>query len=251
MTQNVFFFHTPKAAGTSIKEVIESFYSEEQRSPLVENDKVQHDSLGGDYSRFKGYAYYGGHYGYDVYTTVKTDHVPITLFRKCIPRLISLYKYFRYLVDADQQLLHSEKYFAVLSAKTLTFADFVLSDDPRIAVFTNNQHYRQLSASPWDLHLEKNYRQTFDFIDQMPWYNVLEHAQDSFEWAQKFWGSELPPFPHLNKSTQVPVEAKNAIIISNELSRNILQRNEFDNAIYEHAEDRLRQLKHKPTYYVP
>jgi hypothetical protein len=41
--------------------------------PIVENDKVGHERLRGEYASFRGYDYYAGHYGHDIFESSITD----------------------------------------------------------------------------------------------------------------------------------------------------------------------------------
>jgi hypothetical protein len=53
MSDKIFFLHSPKAGGVSIRRIIESRFPAERQCPRIENDKVEHESLRGDYERFR------------------------------------------------------------------------------------------------------------------------------------------------------------------------------------------------------
>ena len=107
MSQKIFFFHNPKAGGASLRRVFESHFLPEKRCPIIENNKVEHEELGGDYTRFRGYDLYAGHYGRDIFVTVNDGHSCVTNFRHPIARLLSLYNFFRFSVElTDERAPH-------------------------------------------------------------------------------------------------------------------------------------------------
>ena len=57
MSKKIFFFHNPKARGASLRRVFENHFLPEKRCPIIENTKVEHEELGGDCTRFRGYDY--------------------------------------------------------------------------------------------------------------------------------------------------------------------------------------------------
>ena len=70
MTGKIFFLHNPKAGGYSLRRVLESQFRPDKQCPIIENDKVGHERLNGEYARFRGYDYYAGHYGHDIFEVV-------------------------------------------------------------------------------------------------------------------------------------------------------------------------------------
>jgi hypothetical protein len=145
----VFFFHCPKAGGTSIRMALENATPEDLISPLIENDPVGHASQL-NYDSFLGYHLYAGHYGKDVFDKVNDGHLIITNFRHPASRIISLYNFFRDQVTMSAETLSEERYHVVKFAKENSFKAFVTSNDPKVALYTRNQHVRQLTRSPWE-----------------------------------------------------------------------------------------------------
>jgi hypothetical protein len=169
MTKRISFFHNPKAGGTSIRRAIEEHYPNIKQSALIENDIGDHAKLAGDYSGFRGYEFYAGHYGRDVFEAVNDGHICITNFRHPVTRLLSLYNYFRHVVRLDaRQLLH-DRFHAVAAARAVSFKDFLEDDDPRVTVYTCNQHFRQLTGSPWSVSDCNDLESAIRFVDQMSW----------------------------------------------------------------------------------
>ena len=151
MSQKIFFFHNPRAGGTSLIRILESRFPPEKRSPLIENTQVEHDGLSGDFARFRGYDLYAGHYGYDIFAAVNEGHACLTNFRHPATRLISLYNFFRCMVDLPDEELRKERFYAVRFAKSASFEGFVSCADSRVEVYVRNWHFRQLANSCWSL----------------------------------------------------------------------------------------------------
>src|ERR1700730_11586263 len=103
MSDKIFFFHNPKAGGTSLIRLLASRFPPEKHCPLIENTKVEHDGLSGDYGRFRGYDLYAGHYGRDIFSAVNDGHAWTTNFRHPVTRLISLYNFFRFIVNLPEE----------------------------------------------------------------------------------------------------------------------------------------------------
>lgn len=235
----LFFFHNPKAAGSSIRSIIERQFDETARSPIIENDKDEHDALGGDYAQFRGYGYYGGHFGRDVFDAVAEDHRPITNFRDPLSRIVSLYNFFRFTVNPSAADLATERFFAVRSAKTQPFDRFVSCGDPRIEVYINNYHFRQLTGSCWSLAMRGTLAEARSFIESMPWYYVCEHPDFSAFWAREVFGWRLPVLPRENMTVGPADEMVRAAELEQPVRRVLYAKNQFDLALYGHAVEGL------------
>jgi hypothetical protein len=163
MTEKIFFFHNPKAGGYSLRKVFESHFPTETQCPIIENDKVGHEQLSGEYARFRGYDYYGR----DIFEAVNDGHWCVTNFRNPLARLISLYNYFRFDVKSSDEELRTERFHAVAFAKSVSFEEFVSSGDPHIDVYVRNAHFRQLANSCWALETTKEFDDVCRFVDEM------------------------------------------------------------------------------------
>ena len=60
---------------------------------------MEHEQLGGNYTRFRGYDLYAGHYGRDIFVTVNDAHSCVTNFRHPVASLLFLYNYFRFSLE--------------------------------------------------------------------------------------------------------------------------------------------------------
>jgi hypothetical protein len=233
VSKKIFFFHNPKAGGTSIRHAIEEHYPDLNRAPLIENDIGDHARLAGQYAEFAGSEYYAGHYGRDVFDAVNDGHICITNFRHPVVRLLSLYNYFRYSVKLGADQLAEDRFYAVALARAVHFSDFLADNDPRVTVYTCNQHFRQLTNSPWSLSKNHDLHSAIKFIDQMRWYYVCEHPELSMLWFQLAIG--IPAISRRN----VTGVAATSDMLDGATVRLLIRRNALDMQLYEYAVNRL------------
>jgi len=239
MINKIFFFHNLKAGGSSLRLIIESRFQEEKRCPLIELNKVDHDYLCGDYGRYRGYDLYAGHYGQDIFATVNDDHCCITNFRHPASRVISLYNFFRFKVNLPDEELHTERYYAVLLAKSVSFESFVSADDPRVDVYIRNSHFRQLTHSCWSLEATSKVDRVLRFIDRMPWYYVCEYPDLSLLWMRRVFNWDVDQVPRENVTGDGGGLATSLSTLDDRTHRIIRLKNNPDFALYRYAVDRF------------
>jgi hypothetical protein len=244
MTDKIFFFHNPRAGGTSLTRVLESRFPPEKRCPIVENTKVEHDDLCGRYERFRGYDLYAGHYGHDIFAAVQDGHVCITNFRHPATRLISLYNYFNCVVNLPDEELQKDRFYAVRFAKSASFGRFVSSADSRVEVYVRNWHFRQLANSCWSLETNKPFDRVCRFIDSMPCYYVCEYPEASILWMRRALNWNLNRLPQENATGEKA--AISFCVLDEQTHRAICQKNELDFAIHRYAVDRLLKQGYLP-----
>jgi hypothetical protein len=235
LVEQLFFFHNPKAGGTSVVDALKRLFPEEQHCPRIENDATEHADRGGRYGVFRGYNLYAGHYGRDIRDAVG-PHMPMaTNFRWPIDRVVSVHRYFRYTVEISDEQARDPRYRAVALAKRLSLDDFVTCDDPAVVIHTYDHHYRQLTGSGWSPHYERDLQAARDLIDQMAWFYVCEHPYDSLDWAQTVFEGRLGDVARLN----VTQAESSSAALGPRAYRQLLAQNQNDIAIYRHALDRL------------
>ena len=239
MIDKIFFFHNLKAGGTSLRLIIENRFQAEKRCPLIELNKVDHDDLSGDYGRFRGYNLYAGHYGQDIFAAVNDNHSCITNFRHPATRLISLYNFFRFKVNLSDKELRTERYYAVLLAKSVSFEKFVSSDDPRVDVYVRNSHFRQLTNSCWSLETTNKADGVFRFIDRMPWYYVCEYPDLSLLWMRRVFNWDVDQMPRENVTGDGGGRATSLPTLEDRTHRIIRMKNNLDFALYRYAVNRF------------
>lgn len=233
----IFFFHCPKAGGTSIQAALKRAAPQASVSPLIENDMVEHavHARHSNYERFRGYDIYCGHYGKDIFDTVSDGHLAITNFRHPVSRIVSLYNYFRDHVVLTPEQLKEDRFHAVRFAKHNDFRTFVMCCDPKVAIYTRNQHVRQLTRSPWE-NAPGSLRRARDFVVSMKWYYVCEYPDLSLIWLRD--ALSLRPIGCENKTAK-GVEAIDSAELETDLAENICLYNADDLALYCFAVGRL------------
>jgi hypothetical protein len=239
MIDKIFFFHNLKAGGTSVRLIIESRFHAEKQCPLIELNKVDHDDLCGDYARFRGYDLYAGHYGQDIFEAVNDGHCCITNFRHPAARLISLYNFFRFKVKYPDEELRTDRYYAVLLAKSVSFKRFVSADDPRVDVYVSNSHFRQLTNSCWSLETAKKVDRVYRLIDRMPWYYVCEYPDLSLFWMRHVFNWDADQMPRENVTGDQGAQATSLSTLDDHTYRIIRMKNNLDFALYRYAVDRF------------
>ena len=233
-TPGLFFFHTPKAAGTAIGSMLSARFAPLERSPLIENTERDHQRRAGDYTCFRGYRYYAGHYGYDIFIQVAEGHLPITNFREPIARLYSLYRYFRFVVNIPAGALSQDDFYPVLFAQRYDFQSFVSTDDPRIEVHTRDHQVRQLCGSAWSPDGPADLPQALRLLDQMPWFYVCAYPTLSQQWADAVFGEGFGPISRENITQGSHGRGPGMV-----QRQHILEKNALDAALYREAERRL------------
>jgi hypothetical protein len=236
--RSCFFLHNPKAGGTALFQALARHYDSRDIAPWVD----QLPELYGPEATPplpEGFRFYAGHYGYDHYRSVCDGHLPVTNFRHPATRLKSLYSYFRLAVARDAASETLPEFHAVRFARSVSFEDFVGSEDPRILTYTSDHHFRQLANSGWRLRVERSFDEVCAFIDAMPWFYVCEYPVLSIRWARAAMGAPDFAVTLANVSPDQPAESRHTLGISEEAFSRILEINPHDLAIYGHAVGRF------------
>ncbi|WP_152569450.1 MULTISPECIES: hypothetical protein [Sphingomonas] len=219
----------------SLRAALQGLFEPAERCPVIENDTIDHIRNGGNYHFARGYRCYAGHVGVDVFRTVADGHAAVTNFRHPVARIGSLYRYFRAVPIAAPELEHP-RYHAVRFARERSFEEFVTTDDPRVRVYTENQHARQLTGSPWRLDPAIDMAAAVGLIDTMPCFYVCEEPARSLAWFGERFGIATIP-----RDNVTPGEAGQAPLP--DLSEAILAMNRCDLALHDYAVARLRALQ--------
>jgi Sulfotransferase family len=239
MANKIFFFHNPKAGGVSLRILFEGRFPTAKRCPIIENDKIGHEQLRGEYASFRGYDYYAGHYGRDIFRIVNDGHGCVTNFRDPVDRVLSLYNYFKFHVSLSQEELSTERFRAVTLAKSVSFEEFVSSDDPNVEVYLRNAHFRQLANSCWTLEITKEFEDVCRFVDEMRWYYVCEYPRLSVAWLRRTFGREFHQIPRANVTRVKSDQPANLATLDDRIRKLILAKNRLDLALYRYAVRRL------------
>lgn len=236
MPDQLFFFHNPKAGGTSVVDALSRLFPEERRCPRIENDATEHAERAGRYEAFRGYDLYAGHFGHDIYRAVGQGMPIASNFRWPVDRVVSLYRYFRHVVEITDAQARDPRWRSVTLAKRLTLDDFVTCDDPAVVLHTYDHHFRQLTGSGWSPIYERDLPEAQDLIDRMIWFYVCEHPYESLAWAETAFEGRLAGVRRLNVTR---AEDSAEAVLSSKAYRQLLAQNQKDIALYQHALGRL------------
>jgi hypothetical protein len=248
MAETLFFFHNPKAGGTSIEDALRRLFASARCCPRIENDATEHAQRAGRYAAFGGYDFYAGHYGFDIYKAVAAGMRAATNFRWPVDRIVSVYRYFRHMVELNDQQARDPRFRSVSLAKSLCLDDFVTCDDPAVLVHTSDHHFRQLTGSGWSLTCERDIHAARSLIDQMAWFYVCEHPHESLAWAEEAFAGELSGVDRLNVTRAA---GSGEAALSARACRQLISQNQRDISLYHYAQDRLiAQITHAPPRLV-
>lgn len=231
--QKIFFYHMPKAGGTSIRSALHEGFEASRIAPIIENDVLGHENNAGKYHPFRGFDLYSGHYGVDIHDAVADGHLPMSNFRHPVSRIYSLYRYFR-AVDVSESDLKQRHYATVRLAKETSFADFISSDDEIVAIYISDQQARQLTGSPWSPQRAIDLDAARKRIDALAWFYICENPVKSLAWLRDVLGITSIPVLNVSPQLEIPEEAEECATV-------ILKRNRADLALYEYAVDQLHQ----------
>ncbi len=94
VTEQIYFLHIPKTAGTSLRKVIESQFSPEEICPCSVMQELS-EVVQRDASELAAYPLIAGHLGYTVVSLLPTPPRVITMLRDPIARTISRFNYMK------------------------------------------------------------------------------------------------------------------------------------------------------------
>ena len=235
----LFFFHTAKAGGTAIGHALGRMFAPAERCPLIENTERDHERRQGDYASFAGYSYYGGHYGYDVFTAVASGHQPVSNFRQPAARLLSLYNFYRLHVTLPKEEVPLDDLYPVAVAQQVDFHSFVAMPDRRVEIHTRNHQARMLTSSAWDPASTGDLAHAKGVIDRMAWFYVAEQPALCGRWGRQVFGKAMPAIARENVTSRGANGREAVLQIAPATLRVIEDKNRLDAALYDHACRRL------------
>ena len=94
MTEQIYFLHIPKTAGTSLRKVIEAQFSPEEICPCSVMQELS-EMVRRDASELAAYPLIAGHMGYSLVSLLPTTPRVITMLRDPVARTISRFNYMK------------------------------------------------------------------------------------------------------------------------------------------------------------
>lgn len=243
MPSPIFFLHNPKGGGSSLRELFSSRFEPGEIAPVFCNAPNEHRAQIGAIRQWRGFKFYAGHYGHDVYEQIGAGHRLITNFRDPVERIVSMYRYWRNNVRLEDvsDLLPGDAEFVKL-AHNLAFSNFIRSDNPHLQLYLSNFHFRQLRKSGWE-HADPGLSDLIIVkrrISRMPWFYVAETGQLSLSLLRRAFpdlvDAELPR-ENVSRGDRLSLDAADVDLL--------VQRNRYDYAIFGHAlrEQQRRALR--------
>jgi hypothetical protein len=237
LLRKVVFLHNPKAAGVSIGVALQDHLGNMRISPPIVDTFSRHHRLAGYYQGLRGYDVYTGHIGRDLFEAVNDGHAVVTNFRKPLPRILSLYNYYRHRVGANHldsstpaaRMNHA----CAIAAHTLDFDDFVRCDNPFVRLYISDFHYRQLTHSPWEPPLPGvTLADACAFVDRMTCIYVCEEPGRSERLFRERLGIERIGRENVGDRS---AEVLRASDVSPSTVKLVAELNQRDQALYDHA----------------
>ena len=142
-------------------------------------------------------------------------------------------------MNLSDEELRTERHYAVLLAKSVSFEKFVSADDPRVDVYVRNSHFRQLTNSCWSLETMSKIDDVCRLIDRMPWYYVCEYPDLSLLWMRRVFNWDVDQMPWENVTGNGSGRATSLSTLDERTQGIIHMKNNLDFALYRYAVDRL------------
>jgi len=237
--ERIVFLHNPKAGGTSITDALRGLYDPRDVAPTLET--APHERRSAAWRRVSGCRFVAGHFGYEVAARHFSGHTLITNFRHPVARLVSLYDFWRRIVEPG--LFRFSARSGPAHARRLTFADFVRSDSPFLSLYIADFHTRQILESGWTRRIIDANAMALakERTAAMRWFYVCEREEQSLAWLHETFPDMVAGrgIRHVNvnpsRERTVPSAADVAVIE---------HRNRHDLELYEFAmallQDRVR-----------
>ncbi len=237
--KKLFMFHNPKAAGTSLLSAIRAMFPPTEAEPHLPHTIREHEARQGRYEDVRGSDVYFGHYSREAFEGVRDGHAYITNFRHPVARVLSLYNYFRLVAPSSGANTDNNDvdFFCVRATKSMSFDEFIRDGHPYILTYISDHHFRQLAKSQWVYEEPtETVESVCEFIDSALSYFVCEYPLISTRWMQDTLGI---PDIGLSNTTHTLTESVPLSAVSRETYRLIMDMNQRDMAIYQHAVNRL------------
>lgn len=229
--KKLIFLHIPKTAGTTFREVLTQQFENDEITEIygsADFDQELVSSLGNTSQRL-----ILGHFGWKMnYHQYVEGNSWITFLREPISRTVSHFLHFKRSKD-PRHIDLAEQY--------QSFPEFLTSK------YANNWQCKRLGGGFYDESVSdkdcfkealKNIDQRFEFV------GVTEDFEKSLLLLAKKMKWRLPNYRSRNKNKQSSLADE----LRNEFGKEVLERNAWDQKLYEHAKNRLDQETQKLSF---
>jgi hypothetical protein len=224
--RQVAFLHVPKCGGTAL-----ALYLQEAMQPCRVVNNVEF--LGGcDASYVRTLDLVHGHFSMTEVAKLRPDCFLFTMFREPVDRLLSFYGSVR----SGTSGLEAKYPALVAAAGTLSFEQFVESEDPQVSRWTRNPVTRQLSgelpARSQEHAAQMSTEEALARLEEFDYIGVYEDFTTSINILQLFFN--WPIVDRLPGVNVTPVRIGRAEL-SAAVAEKVTALNATDAALYEHA----------------
>jgi hypothetical protein len=229
------FLHNPKAGGTSITDALRDCYAPREVAPTLES--APHERRAAAWRRAAGCRFVAGHFGHEVAARHFSGHGLITNFRHPVARIVSLYDFWRRIVDPG--LFRLSRLSGPAHARRLSFAEFVRSESPFLSLYIADFHTRQIIESGWTLRTidAGGMALAKERTAAMRWFYVCELEQQSLAWL----GETFPVVAAGRGIGRINVNASRERTVPSAADVTVIEeRNRHDLELYEFAVARLQ-----------
>lgn len=225
------FLHTPKAGGSSITALLRRGFADPEVAPRFDQSPWQRS--GRLPAAARGRRFLAGHFGHEVVDALGVPCDVVTSFRHPVARIVSLYDFWRDVVDQEALDRRFPGGNGPRFARSLSFAAFVRSPDATLGLYVENFHARQLLATGWEPRrlAAADLDRARARIAAMRWFYVCEREAAAMDWFREaFPGTSPAALGRTNVNSRVrrtvPTPADVDVILA---------RNAADLALHEHA----------------
>lgn len=252
VSQPFVFLHIPKAAGTTLREIVCAEINPKQRLNIDDISRIAYTSD----EWLNSHDFISGHFGVSLLSRLNAGCRVITMLRHPVARTISQYKYFKQLAvqggdfNGYAELVRDRGLKNVLSDRSDVYANSLFRNTQTWALVSDYQHHYRDFLMPDDevLAIAK------ERLEKMNFFGLVEAMEDSLRGLNAVFGWNIKVEDAIlvksNSSSNVPEDNDEG------LKDIILEHNQLDLALYNWAGIRFReklsvlsesQISHQPA----
>jgi hypothetical protein len=246
--KKIVFLHIPKTGGTSVHNFLVQQFPKNKVCPDRFNTLKNHTK-----TELDKYLYFSGHYDMEGVEHISGDKDVFTFFREPKDTIMSLYYFWK---SHKSSAIKNNNLVGPRLAKSMGLLDFIRSNKGPIPGNINNYTTRVLIGK---MHCGPNgefsypkdelFDRAKERIDSLKTFGVMNHYDESYKLVLGQLGFTPPDIiPHSRnskKNIDPNIEPVTKEEITSEILEGLTDLTEFDQRIYEYAQQRYQQLKMK------
>jgi len=205
----VFFLHIPKTAGTTFKNVLYSYFPNNEICPIwdeVELNRVEN---------LRRFSLFHGHFNYENLMLMPDNIIKMTFLREPFERVKSQYFYERSLSPEQLAGLHDEARQVATLAKTVSFEEYICSESKALDRMTSNIQARKLALST-------NYDLNYFSSNQLTKLAKVHLKQFDYFGIVDFFDASMNKFSEKFELESIKYEVKNQTPLKNQKNYDFL-----------------------------